>query len=266
MGAEPPSRVLEPGAVAVGPTGARFRVRWATDEADIAATQRLRHLCFIEAIGGRARPGGRDADRFDALCRHAMVEDAATGRLVASFRAMLLPSGRAVNESYSAQFYGLARLERFEAPLVEVGRFCVHPACREADVLRLAWGHLTRLVDEAKVGLLFGCSSFAGTDPAPYAKAFALLAGAHRAPAFLAPVAKAAEVVRLEVGEGLDRRRAMAAMPPLLRTYLGMGGWVSDHAVVDRDLGTLHVFTGVEIAAIPPARAKALRAVAGAVG
>jgi putative hemolysin len=52
-------------------------------------------------------------------------------------------------------------------------------------------------------------------------------------------------------------------MPPLLRTYLAMGGWVSDHAVVDRDLGTLHVFTGLEIAAIPPGRARALRAVAG---
>jgi putative hemolysin len=52
-------------------------------------------------------------------------------------------------------------------------------------------------------------------------------------------------------------------MPPLLRTYLLMGGCVSDHAVIDGDLNTLHVFTGLEIAAIPPARARALRAVAG---
>ena len=42
-----------------------------------------------------------------------------------------------------------------------------------------------------------------------------------------------------------DAKRAMLAMPPLLRTYLLMGGWVSDHAVVDRDLNTLHVFTGL---------------------
>jgi L-ornithine Nalpha-acyltransferase len=51
-------------------------------------------------------------------------------------------------------------------------------------------------------------------------------------------------------------------MPPLLKTYLMMGGWVSDHAVVDRDLGTMHVFTGVEISAIPPARKRLLRSVA----
>ena len=33
--------------------------------------------------------------------------------------------------------------------------------------------------------------------------------------------------------------------------------------VVDRDLNTLHVFTGLEINAIPPARARALRAAPG---
>ena len=36
-------------------------------------------------------------------------------------------------------------------------------------------------------------------------------------------------------------------MPPLLRSYLALGGWVSDHAVVDPGLQTMHVFTGVEI-------------------
>ncbi len=52
-------------------------------------------------------------------------------------------------------------------------------------------------------------------------------------------------------------------MPPLLRTYLLMGGWVSDHAVVDSHMNTLHVFTGLEINAIPPARKRLLRATAG---
>ena len=55
----------------------------------------------------------------------------------------------------------------------------------------------------------------------------------------------------------------MLGMPPLLRSYLVMGGWVSDHAVVDNDLNTLHVFTGLEISAIPPGRARLLRAAAG---
>jgi putative hemolysin len=52
----------------------------------------------------------------------------------------------------------------------------------------------------------------------------------------------------------------MRRMPPLLKTYLMMGGWVSDHAVVDAQMNTLHVFTGVEIGSIPPARKRLLRA------
>jgi putative hemolysin len=250
-------------AIPVLPAGGRLRARLADSAADLAATQALRHLCFIEGPGGRARPGGLEADAFDARCRHLMVEEAATGRLVCSFRFMVLPSGAAIGDSYAAQFYDLTRLALWPGPMVEVGRFCVHPAARDADVLRLAWGALARIVDGAGVGLLFGCSSFAGTDSAPYAEAFALMAEGHRAPARWAPAVAAGEVVPLGGARSVDRRRALAAMPPLLRTYLGMGGWVSDHAVVDRDLNTLHVFTVVEIGAIPAARARALRAVPG---
>jgi putative hemolysin len=57
-----------------------------------------------------------------------------------------------------------------------------------------------------------------------------------------------------------DLVRANAAMPPLLRSYLMMGGWVSGHAVIDRTMNTLHVFTALDIGAIPPARKKLLRA------
>ena len=52
----------------------------------------------------------------------------------------------------------------------------------------------------------------------------------------------------------------MLRLPPLLKTYLMMGGWVIDHVVVDHYMGTLHVFTGVEIGKIPAARKRLLRA------
>jgi putative hemolysin len=69
------------------------------------------------------------------------------------------------------------------------------------------------------------------------------------------------EFARKLAGVTPDMANAMKAMPPLLRSYLRMGGWVSDHAVVDRDLNTLHVFTGLEIGAIPSARARTLRTI-----
>ena len=93
-----------------------------------------------------------------------------------------------------------------------------------------------------------------------YLQAARLFAGQRWLPKVKAPtVFKFAQRLRRKP----DAKNAMRVMPPLLKTYLMMGGWVSDHAVVDRQMNTLHVFTGIEIGAIPPARKRLLRAVAG---
>jgi putative hemolysin len=92
--------------------------------------------------------------------------------------------------------------------------------------------------------------------------AFALLAERHLAPKRWLPRVKAPKVFRYASQLGLkrpDMKLALGRMPPLLRTYLTLGGWVSDHAVVDHDLNTLHVFTGLEIDRVPPSRARLLR-------
>lgn len=245
-------------------TRGRYTARFARSDADLRAAGRLRHLCFIEQAGRAARPDGLEQDGFDATCHHVVIEETASGKLVCCFRVMLLAGGADVGQSYSAQYYDLARLAGFAAPMAELGRFCTAPDVADPDVLRLAWGMLARFVDDNGVAMLFGCSSFAGTDPVAYGDAFEALAARHLAPEIWAPRPKAARVhpfALLATGV-VDRKRAMAQMPPLLKTYLTMGGWVSDHAVVDDTMNTLHVFTGLQIATIPAARARALRAIA----
>ncbi len=177
-----------------------------------------------------------------------------------------MTGGREIGRSYSAQFYELSALQSFDGPMVEVGRFCLHPDWCDPDILRVAWGAMTRFVDATGVEMLFGCSSFHGTEAAAYQDAFAMLKDRHIAPKRWLPRVKAPNVFRFAQKlrrRKPDARQAQLGMPPLLRTYLLMGGWVSDHAVVDRDMNTLHVFTGLEIKAIPPARSRLLRAVAG---
>jgi putative hemolysin len=146
-----------------------------------------------------------------------------------------------------------------------LGRFCIDQRCRDPDVLRLAWATLTGYVDRTGAALLFGCASFAGTDPALYAAAFAYLRENAMLREGLVPGRKAHEVhfFTTEVDSALDKRLALKQMPPLLRSYLALGGGVSDHAVVDRAMNTLHVFIAVETALIPPKRQKLLRALCG---
>lgn len=239
----------------------RYRAREAEGPVDLAAARALRWQCFRATP---ETPEGQDADTFDAACTHVLVEDVRTGALACTFRLMPLTGGGEIARSYSAQFYDLSALAAYPGRMVEMGRFCVAAEACDADVLRVAWGAMTAYVDREGVEMLFGCSSFPGTDAQAYLDAFAMLKDRHLAPRRWLPRVKAPDVFRFALrlrGFRADPRRSMLAMPPLLRTYLLMGGWVSDHAVVDRDLNTLHVFTGVEIARVPETRARLLRAV-----
>lgn len=242
----------------------RYQVRLATSDADIRAAQRLRWLCFINRGAASDDGSQHDEDHLDQECQHMLIEDLQTRQLVCCFRFLHLPSGRDIGRSYSAQFYNLSALQDFDGPMVEMGRFCVHPEYRDPDIIRIAWGAITRHVDQAQVAMLFGCSSFMGTEPEQHAEAFAMLRERHLAPRRWLPRVKAPNVFRFARKlrwRKSDPRLAMTTMPPLLRSYLALGGWVSDHAVVDPQLKTMHVFTGVEIRSIPPSRKRLLRAV-----
>lgn len=242
-------------------TKGRYRVRTAQSDADLCAAQRLRQIAFHP--DDQTGQAGLDSDPFDALCTHVLVEDIHSAQLVCCFRILELPDGAQIERSYSAQFYELSPLKHFSGRMIEIGRFCIHPDHPDPDILRLAWASLTRHVDAQGVEMLFGCSSFRGTDRSPYLDTFAMLKDHHLAPVQWRPMVKAQQVFRFaaRLRRRPDRRKALQAMPPLLRTYLMMGGWVSDHAVIDTQMDTLHVFTGLEISAIPDARKKLLRAV-----
>lgn len=238
-------------------TKGRYRARLAENAADIAAAQALRTRAFHTL-----EP---DRDTYDEICSHILVHETRSGALVCCFRMLMLEGGAQLARSYSAQFYELEGLQSFDGRMVEMGRFCIDPDWHDPDILRVAWGAMTRFVDDNDVAMLFGCSSFAGTETEQYLDAFAMLKHRHLGPKRWLPRVKAPDVFRFaaRLRRKPDARKAMLRMPPLLRTYLMMGGWVSDHAVVDRQLNTLHVFTGLEIGAIPPARKKLLRGVAG---
>lgn len=235
-----------------------YLVRSGARPEDIRRAQALRHLCFHQREG-------LDSDEFDARCQHVLVEDLRTGDLVSCYRLMHLPDPAGITGSYSAQFYDLGRLSTARGPMVEMGRFCIAPGLRDPDILRLAWGAMTQLVDQAGARLLFGCASFHGTDISLHTEALALLRAGHLAPPDWQPGIRAPRVYEYATelaGHVADPRRGLLAMPPLLRSYLAMGGRVSDHAVIDDAMQTLHVFTGVDISAIPETRARALRMVA----
>lgn len=229
--------------------------RLAANPADVTAALALRARAFR---GGRA-----DRDATDALCQHALLER--RGTPVATFRLRFFLDGPGIADSYAGRRYDLTRLAARPGPLAELGRFCTEPGLmepgpRDPDLIRLAWALATRLVDAQGARFLFGCTSFPGTDPVPNSAALGLLAARHLAPSDWMPGPASPEIFPIAaLPPPTDPQSALSRLPPLLRSYLLLGGRVSDHAVIDRDLNTLHLFTGLDIAAIPPARAAALR-------
>jgi hypothetical protein len=132
----------------------------------------VRVLAFRRAAFPRI--AGEEEDAQDALSAHVMVEG--DGRLLAYFRLMLFGWGAGLEQGYAARFYDVGPLSGYARPIAEMGRFCVAPGGVHPDVLRLAWGAMTRLVDEGQAGLIVGCTSFRGADWTRHREGLALLA------------------------------------------------------------------------------------------
>ncbi len=224
-------------------------MRVARTPQDVAAVMDLRRARF-----------GVGEDRFDDGAILISI-GAERGPLEGCFR-LTLYHGRAVLDSYAAQFYDVTQIAGLAPVSLELGRFCMAPGA-STDVLRLAFAAMTRVVDQHKAGLLFGCASFHGADRVAHLPALQVLQS-HISPH---PIGrKSPHIAEYRGVTGQDAALGLRQMPPLLRSYLALGGWVSDHGVQDFDLDTLHVFTGVEIRKIPAKRAEHLRELASGIG
>ena len=229
----------------------RYRARYASSQIDVLAAQSLRYQCF-----NLSNKDELDVDDFDALCQHVLIENLETEKLICCYRILKFDSGKNISTSYSSQFYDLKVIENFTEPMIEVGRFCIDPEENDPSVVLTAWAALAQIVDHNQTELLFGCSSFEGIEKEKYFDSFALLRDRYMAPDHWRPKIKAAQVFcySKDLIYKVDKKKALLNMPPLLKTYLAMGAWVSDHAVVDLKMKTLHLFTGMEISKIPKSR------------
>ena len=239
----------------LGRSFGRLSLRVARSEQDMAQVALLRRVRFRDN-------GGADMDRFDPLCTHLLVTEAATPGALACARVRLLHGG-ALCDGYSAQYYDLSPLSRAGLRGLELGRVCMAADRRhDPDILRALLAGVALYAETTAADLFLGCASFKGDDPARHASALAWLKARHVGPAHLCPGKRDALAFDLPDAAATGQKAAVQSIPPLLRMYLGMGGWVSDHAVRDPNLDTVHVFTAVEIARIPANRKRLLTGLA----
>jgi len=228
-----------------------LEVRLAGSSEDIDAVQALRYRIFYETMGARPsremRRQCRDFDPFDAFCDHLMVLDHSRGRgadaVVGTYRLIRREAARRCGRFYSAAEYDISRLVTYPGPVLELGRSCVDPAYRARAVMPLLWSGIATYVFHYDIELMFGCASLPGTDPDQLAVPLSYLYHYHLAPPELRTRAlpeRYVDMRRLDPGD-FDPERTKSVLPPLIKGYLRLGGFVGDGAVIDDQFNTTDV-------------------------
>ena len=200
---------------------------------------------FRQKIFRKGKPG-LDIDKYDDRCHHFMLHDQKSGDLVCVFRALLFKKNKEIYDCYSSQFYDLKSLQGLNGNMLEVGRFCLDENNKDPNILRLAWNSISRFILQENVKIIFGCTSFEGVDETNHFQAFALLKEKYLTSIAIQPIEgvdRVFEYAKDLKAKHLDHFLAFKNLPPLLRLYLKLGAKVSNSAIVDYDLRTIHVFT-----------------------
>jgi L-ornithine Nalpha-acyltransferase len=226
-------------------------VRVATTPSEIGAVQALRYRVFYRELGATAdaetERTGRDRDRFDSIADHLVVVDHTVGPgaegVVGTYRLIRREAAAALGGFYSAGEYDIAPILGFPGRIMELGRSCVDATYRNRAAMQLLWRGIAAYVFHYQIDLMFGCASLAGTDPDAVGLELTYLYQNHLAPPAVRPRAlpyRFVEMRRLPL-ESVDPRRALAQLPPLVKGYLRLGGFVGDGAVIDRQFNTTDV-------------------------
>lgn len=224
---------------------ADFQVRLAQTDADVQAAQRLRYDVFVRELGGGGpmvdHTAGLEQDRFDPYFDHLLLTDLRNDKLAGVYRVMRGDMAARAGGFYSETEYNLTPLKNSGRKLLELGRSCLDPAYRGGMAMHHLWAALGRYVAEHEIEVLFGVASFHGTDTAALAEPLSLLHHRHLAPADLRVRAREITPMDLIPEAELDRRKAMLAVPSLIKAYLRLGGTVGEGAYIDRAFNTTDV-------------------------
>lgn len=261
MTAAPPFHAATPGPDVFGELrGGNLGVRLARTGAEIDAAQALRYRVFYGEMGAVPEPAAvaarRDRDAFDDVADHLLVIDHTIGSgpeaVIGTYRLIRAQAAAALGRFYSADEYDITTMLNFPGEVLELGRSCVHPAYRGRTAMQLLWRGIATYVFVHRIDVMFGCASLPGIDPDAVATELTYLYHNHLAPPAVRPRALPHRYVnmrRLDAAS-LDHRRAAASLPPLIKGYLRLGGFVGDGAVIDRQFNTTDVAIVVKTALV----------------
>lgn len=217
--------------------------------AEVDAALALRHRVFCEERGAisTGATAGLEEDAYDRDCDHLIVLDHARPDVpvVGTYRLLRGDVADRIGGFYSGGEYDLAPLIRHAAQcgagLLELGRSCVEIKYRNSTAISLLWRGLATYLEAFRIGYIFGCASFHGTDVAAHADGLSYLHRLHLAPPELRVRALRGHYVEMDA-PGADLVAGGQNLPPLVKAYLRVGAKVGDGEFIDHTFNTVDVF------------------------
>ena len=231
----------------------RLEVRLAETDQELEASQALRYRVFYEERGAQPTDdmvrAQLDFDSYDKFCEHLLVIDHDKGAgakgVVGTYRMLHSSSAEIAGGFYSADEYDLDPLiaGSTDGEILELGRSCVDKDYRNTATMQLLWQGIAAYIFRHDVKVMFGCASLPGTDLEALKEALSYLHHHHLAPETMRPRALESryEAMDRSPADAIDPRRAIRSLPPLIKGYLRVGGYVGDGAVVDHQFNTTDV-------------------------
>jgi putative hemolysin len=240
-----------------------LETRLARTAREIDAAQAVRYRVFVEEMQATLPPEAmrrrRDVDAYDAICDHLLVLDNSIegdveDQIVGTYRLLRQEVALANGGFYSAAEFHIEPLlaGHPDKQFMELGRSCVLPDYRTRRVVELLWQGNWAYALRHGMNAMFGCASFPGVLPEEHALALSFLH--HTVPAVGEwAVSAKPELYRqmdLMPIEGVNTRKALSSLPPLIKGYMRLGAMIGDGAVVDHAFNTTDVLVVLPIAAI----------------
>jgi putative hemolysin len=224
-----------------------LEVRLAKNEEDVRAAQLLRYEVFYEECGATANETvtrlKQDIEKIDDFCDILLVIDHSNNKIVGTYRFMLREAAQQYGGYYTAGEFDIHKLVTFPGQIMELGRSCVHKNYRTKPTMQLLWRGIGAYIQLNQVSLCFGCGSFQGTDLSKYNHALSYLYYKHLAPLELRARALSDhyQAMNFLPPKEVNPKIAMKQLPPLIKGYLRLGGFIGDGIFIDRTFNSIDV-------------------------
>jgi len=217
----------------------KFSISIANDSKSIDECLRLRHEVFATEMGAKLHniEPGLDRDQFDEHCKHLMVIEKLTDRVVATTRLLFSSDINKTGQFYSETEFDISNIHDLQGSIIEIGRTCIHHQFRKGIVLSKLWQGIASIIAITKIDYLIGCASIPLSHGDQYLNSlmhYIYINHYSSSKQRVHPLVKLNTIKSIYSGDII--------VPALLKGYLRHGAVICGEPFYDKDFGVADVF------------------------